>query len=212
MPHLLELFSGTGSVGRAFRAIGWETTSVDMDPKSGATIITDIGSWDYKAFAPGYFDCVWASPPCTHYSRARTTALTPRDLEGSDRLVERVLEIIRYHNPATYFIENPQSGLLKSRDVVRGLSFSDTSYCKYGFKYRKATRIWHNSFNFEPEDMCSNTSPCEAAKIGNHECTAQRGPGGCRGRGDRCSLNELYSMPALLCDHIAAAASDALGG
>ncbi len=130
MPHLLELFSGTGSVGRAFRAIGWETTSVDMDPKSGATIITDIGSWDYKAFAPGYFDCVWASPPCTHYSRARTTALTPRDLEGSDRLVERVLEIIKYHKPGTFFIENPQSGLLKSRDVVRGLSFSETSHGK----------------------------------------------------------------------------------
>jgi hypothetical protein len=211
MPHLLELFSGTGSVGRSFKAIGWDVTSVDMDPKSGARILTDIGTWNYAVHEPGRFDCVWASPPCTHYSRARTTAATPRDLEGSDRLVQRVLEIIDYHKPATFFIENPQSGLLKSRDVVRTLSFSDTCFCKYGYKYRKATRIWHNSFDFEPETMCCNASPCEAAKLGRHEGTAQSGPGGGR-QGDRCTLDELHSIPVLLCDHIAAAASAALGG
>ncbi|CAE8607610.1 unnamed protein product, partial [Polarella glacialis] len=208
----LYLFSGTGSVGRAFNAIGWEVISVDMDPKSNASIITDIGAWDYKVFEPGVFQCVFASPPYTHYSRARTTATTPRDLVGSDRLVQTVLDIIEYHKPASYFIENPQTGLLKSRDVVRGLSYSDTCYCKYGMKYRKSTRIWHNNFDFEPETMCCNKSPCEAAKLGRHEATAQRGPGGLRGQSDRCSLNELYSMPALLCDHIAAAASAALGG
>ncbi len=120
MPRLLELCSGTGSIGRAFDAIGWDVTSVDVDPKSNASIITDVGSWDYKVFEPGYFDCVWASPPCTHYSRARTTATTPRDLEGSDRLVQTVLDIIAFFKPASFFIENPQTGLLKGRDVVRG--------------------------------------------------------------------------------------------
>jgi hypothetical protein len=212
MPRLLELFSGTGSVGRAFDAIGWEVVSVDLDAKSNASIITDVGSWNYKVFAPGHFDCVWASPPCTHYSRARTTATTPRDLEGSDRLVQTVLDIIAFFKPASYFIENPQTGLLKERDVVRGLSYSDTCYCKYGFKYKKATRIWHDNFDFEPETVCSNASPCEAAKTGRHEGTAQRGPGGKRGESDRCTLKELHSMPALLCDHVAAAASSALGG
>jgi len=29
------------------------------------------------------------------YSRARTTAKTPRDLEGSDKLVQRVLDLAR---------------------------------------------------------------------------------------------------------------------
>ena len=33
---LLELFSGTGSVGRVFREAGWDVTSVDLDPKAGA--------------------------------------------------------------------------------------------------------------------------------------------------------------------------------
>ena len=110
MPRLLELFSGTGSIGRAFREQGWEVVSVDLDPKAGATITGDVMDWDYRTFPPGHFDCVWASPPCTHYSIARTTAKTPRDLEGSDRLVQRVLDIIEYFKPATWFMEIPRPG------------------------------------------------------------------------------------------------------
>ena len=62
-------------------------------------------------------DLLWASPPCTHYSSARTTAKTPRDLVGSDAMVQKVLdladELFCY-----YLMENPNSGLLKSRAVV----------------------------------------------------------------------------------------------
>ena len=61
MPRLLELFSGTGSIGRAFRAKDWDVTSLDFNPKSGADIIADIMSWDYTCHEPGYFQCVWAS-------------------------------------------------------------------------------------------------------------------------------------------------------
>ena len=34
----LEFFSGTGSVGRAFRELGWEVTSVDVDSRANPTI------------------------------------------------------------------------------------------------------------------------------------------------------------------------------
>ena len=92
--RLLELFSGTGSIGRAFEANSWEVISLDIDPKSGACIIADFMGWEYAMYPQGYFDAIWASPPCTHYSVARTTAKTPRDLEGSDNLVQRVLDVI----------------------------------------------------------------------------------------------------------------------
>ena len=42
MPRILELFSGTGSVGRAFTAFGWEVISLDMNPRFKPTICQDI--------------------------------------------------------------------------------------------------------------------------------------------------------------------------
>ena len=121
--RLLELFAGTGSIGKAFREAGWEVISLDIDPESGADILADILQWDYRSFEPGHFDAVWASPVCTHYSIARTTAKTPRDLLWADSLVRRTLEIIEYFEPTVWGFENPASGLLKHRDVVAGLHY-----------------------------------------------------------------------------------------
>ena len=66
----------------------------------------------------GYCDVIWASPECTQYSIARAKARIPRNLEYADSLVQRALEIIRYHNPRAWFLENPASGLLKSRECM----------------------------------------------------------------------------------------------
>ena len=80
--RLLELFSGTGSVGKEWANLGLgEVVSVDIVNRfAELTYCVDILEWGYKAFPPGHFDVVWASP-CTQYSKARTDARTPRDLE-----------------------------------------------------------------------------------------------------------------------------------
>ena len=61
--RILELFAGTGCVGKVFKDKGWEVVSLDRDME--ADIKTDIMDWDYRTYEPGYFDVVWASPPCT---------------------------------------------------------------------------------------------------------------------------------------------------
>ena len=212
--RLLELFAGTGSVGKAFERRGWEVTSLDVDPKANASITADILTWDYRQFPPGHFDAIWASPVCTMYSIARTTAKTPRDLVWADSLVEKTLEIIDYFKPAFWAFENPASGMLKRRPCVAHLPPPViASYCRYGYGYRKNTALWTNS-PWAPLRCCKD-SPCEhQATTGRHPMTAQRGPGRVRGElkeGDRCSLRQLYSMPPGLCDKIAEAAEVACG-
>ena len=151
MPRLLELFSGTGSVGRAFAELGWEVVSLDVDPKSKPTICADVCSWEpLPMFAQGYFDLIWASPPCTEYSRALTRR--PRRLEEGDRTAIRTLELIRDLRPRFWCIENPQTGLLKRRPFMANPPWSDVTYCKYGYPYKKATRLWHN-LPWEPEHL-----------------------------------------------------------
>ena len=113
MPRLLELFCGTKSIGRAFEAAGWEVVSLDIVSKFEPTILCDIRSWDYALFPPGHFDMVWASPVCTEYSRALT--MRPRRLEEGDVLVLRALEIMEHFDPLMWVIENPATGLLKTR-------------------------------------------------------------------------------------------------
>lgn len=199
--RILELFSGTGSVGKVFAALGWEVTSLDILP--GATITVDVLLWDYHSHAPpGHYDFIWASPPCTQYSIARSTG-GPRDLDGADRVVERTLEIIRYYQPKAWLMENPQTGLLKHREVVRGIPHRDVCYCKYGFKYRKATRLWGYLPGFEPRPMCTSASPCEWRAGNRHTVHAQRGTSA---NSTGAPREQLYAIPAQLCVDVAHAA------
>ena len=103
--RLLELFTGTGRVGKAFSQYGWEVVGLDINP--GHAIQTNILSWDYSVYPRDHFDCIYASPPCTQYSICRTSAKTPRDLEGADALAQRTLDILEYFQPAVFIIENP---------------------------------------------------------------------------------------------------------
>ena len=206
MPRLLELFAGTGSVGKSFKKLGWEVVSLDLSPDFKPDIQTNLMDWDYQAY-PGTFDCIHASPPCTMYSIARTTAKTPRDMEGSDALVQRTLEIIRHFNPKVFIIENPFTGYMKTRPVMRHLApyMQVVTYCKYGLPYKKATSIWTN-LEWTPRRACCKAWPCLHLENGVHPRTAQRGPGRLKGtprRGDTFSLHELYSLPEQLCDELA---------
>ena len=90
---LLELFSGTGSVGRPFRERGWDVIAVDTDGRFGCEIQTDILTWDYiQCPTP---NVIWSSPPCILYSVARTRGKRP-NLDEADILVAKTLEIINY--------------------------------------------------------------------------------------------------------------------
>ena len=153
---LLELFSGTKSVGKVAEQLGYEVTSLDL---KNADINTDILEWDYKVYPVGYFDIIWASPPCDTFSNLENSWIgrsgythesIQSDIDNVGLpILRRTEEIIEYFNPKYYFIENPQTG--KMKNYINDKPYYDVDYCKYSnWGYRKRTRIWTNVPNFQP--------------------------------------------------------------
>ena len=192
---LLELFSGTKSVGKVAERLGYDVTSLDLI--FPADIKIDILDWDYTIYPTGYFAIIHASPPCTEYSRAKTTGV--RKIDYANSIVKRTLEIIDYFQPKYYIIENPQSGLLKEQSFMYGIPYTDVDYCKYGMPYRKRTRLWNNVLDFIPRPLCKKD--CDSMVGNRHKATAQRMP---RGRkqdwGDQplFDQSDLYVIPEAL--------------
>lgn len=141
--NVLELFSGTGSIGKCCKELGWDVVSLDIDER--ADIVTDILKWDYSVYPKDYFSLIWSSPPCDEYSclnNARPEKIC--DIESADKLVLKTLEIIDYFKPCIYFIENPQTGQLKNRPFMKDIPYIDVDYCMFNWYSRKRTRIWTN--------------------------------------------------------------------
>tara|TARA_R110000824_G_scaffold52646_8_gene145934 strand:+ start:1498 stop:2271 length:774 start_codon:yes stop_codon:yes gene_type:complete len=170
--RVLELFSGTRSVGKVCDGLGWESVSVDMIlPADHAC---DIMDFDYMQYPKDHFDIVWASPPCTNYSQLKKCWYGRKLKDGTiyskeqnvidqneaDKLVLKSFEIIEYFKPHYWFLENPQTGNLKNRDIMLGRHFYDVDYCMYSdWGYKKRTRIWTNREDFTPL-TCDGSGSC----------------------------------------------------
>ena len=154
--RVLELFSGTGSIGKCCDKIGWESVSVDLIMEADHKC--DIMDFDYKQYDKDYFDIIWASPPCTNYSKLQdgflgrkrkgeiyTKEIQEKEMLSDDRFVKRTLEIIEYFNSHYWFIENPATSRMKDRPYMKDLPNYVVDYCMYSdWGYRKRTRIWTN--------------------------------------------------------------------
>ncbi len=161
---VLELFSGTKSVGKCCDALGWDSVSVDL--LLPADHECDIMDFDYKQYDKDEFDIVWASPPCTEYSamnHCRPEKIP--DIEGANKLVKKTIEIIEYFNSEYWFIENPQTGTLKNQSFMSDLDFHDVDYCMYNHPARKRTRIWTNKKEWN-NLLCDKT--CGLIKDNKH--------------------------------------------
>ena len=180
--RIWDICCGTKSVSNVWREHGHAALTLDIDPKCEPDICTDLMTWEYTYFGLEPPNVIWCSPPCTHYSIARTRAKTPRDLEGSNKIVQRCLDIIYFWRPKYWVIENPQTGLLKSREVIRGLPFVDVDYCAFGAPWRKRTRFWTNC-TWTPSSKCEHGRNRHPEQVRN---------------GKRCTLVMRHHIPVPL--------------
>jgi len=196
--RVLDLCSGSCTLLDALQAYlptilqRFEYVSVDTDPQVGSRvdghvhICGDVRDWREvitPRYKPGYFDVVWASPPCRVFSHAKTNA-SPKDLADGISIVAGVKETIAFLKPPSWFIENPRGRLAQQaimndegcplmRDSVRLL----VSYCRYGAWYRKDTHLWTNVRSLVAL-RCTAATPCSWLSGGwrRHPRTAQNGP------------------------------------
>lgn len=203
---VVDLFSGTRSIAKAFQNRGHDTFTVELDRNHpGIDWYEDIMNVEAKDIEErfGHPDVVWASPPCTSYSIAAISHHRTREEDGnlapksdfaklSDNLVQHTIQLIKDLNPTYWFIENPRGGLRKM-NFMKELPRYTVTYCQYGDTRMKPTDIWtnHPDPNFKP--MCHNGDSC-------HE----RAPRGARtGTQGLSGAVERSVIPEGLCNHIA---------
>jgi hypothetical protein len=172
--NVLELFSGTASVGREFEKRGWNLTTVDNDSQFEPDICKDVMKIIHEELRTP--EVLWASPPCTCFSVASIgthwggghRAYIPKteEAEKSIALVRHTLMLIKRLNPKFWFMENPR-GVLRKLPMMRGLQRTTVTYCQYGDKRMKPTDIWGTVNEFKWRPMCKNGDKChEEARRG----------------------------------------------
>ena len=179
---LLELFKGTGSVGKVAKRMGMEVMSVDILSKYEPDIVEDILEWDYKAFVKesGFIpDLLWASPPCNTFSTLAyvfkerdTKNAKPKSARAKQgtAILYRTLEIIEYFqklNPKLlYVIENPR-GMMRLDEKIKELPHRDTTlYCLYNDVRRKPTDFFNNvDLKLKDAEQHRNDDACKKDKF-----------------------------------------------
>ena len=125
---ILDLCGGTGAWSKPYKVTGYAVFNITL-PK-----------WDVRKF---YYDGpqvygILASPPCTMFSRARSHAKTPRDIDGALEIVRACMRIIWQYKPHFWALENPM-GMLR-RYMGRPCYTFDP--CDFGDPWLKKTDLW----------------------------------------------------------------------
>lgn len=176
---VLELFSGTHSVGVVCKEKGHEVVSLDRDLGAASKLYdyisekhikTDIMTWDYKQFEPEHFDLITMSPVCQWWSQMRRCVVPveriEQDIENLGKpMVDKCIEILNYLKPKYYWIENPETGSMKKymKNKYPNIHSKNyiVDYCQYddNIKYQKRTIFWTNITNFKSK-LCSGEGNC----------------------------------------------------
>ena len=181
-----------------------ECFTVDWDDRFPSSMHMDIGRMQVNDLPEEFRhpDIVFLGTDCTTYSVAAiskhrrknpiTGNLDPISEKAriADEVNRHCKALIKELNPRIQIWENPVGGLRKM-DFMQDLVRNTTTYCQYGFTYRKATDFFSN-IDLHLKPPCKNGQPC-------HE----KAPRGARTGLQRITDPALKSIyPEELCDKI----------
>jgi hypothetical protein len=174
--------------------MGWDCTTVDVNPRYEPTILADVRALH---FTEGEFDVIWASPPCEHYSIAKTRG--ERNLALYDSIAQACLRIIDEVKPLVWIVENPM-GLLRHRPFMAGLPKWTVDYCMFGAPYRKRTDLFMSDNMGPLTDILCDKTCGQVDKKGRHINICQNGPSDRKpGATYTGKLDSRHSVPPALC-------------
>lgn len=104
---MLDLFAGLGGASQAMKDRGWKVITMDVDPKFETDIIADIRDFKWNG---GPVDFLWASPPCTEFSRESMPWCRTGN-EPSMDLLAATVRVISEVNPIWWAIENVRGAI-----------------------------------------------------------------------------------------------------
>ncbi len=176
--RLLELFSGTGSVGSVFAFAGWEVVSLDPDPKTDAIIHEDILTWVYTIT---HRDTSIQFGPVLVAPTTHVPYVVPKHDEiwfGRTPWCCTCSKLLPTFSHGRGLSKTPQTEVLKDRAFMHGKPYAHVDYCCHcNWGYRKRTRLWNN-MNFTGK-LCRGRGRCPNMDNRNHKTTAQQGRNRC---------------------------------
>lgn len=148
MKTALILFEYSGTFTKLLKEKGYNAVQVDKE------IGIDIFDFDYKKYQN--VEIILSFPPCTHFAGSgarwwkQKDEETPEMIETSKAMVRKVLEIVDYHKPHTWFIENPVGRIESQVPELKSLPkylFDPYQFAKYSLTpgdeaYTKKTCLW----------------------------------------------------------------------
>lgn len=141
--YMLDLCSGFGGASEAFLLDQkWEVLRVDNNPAFEDvpnTIIEDVFESNFDQWNPKY-SLIWASPTCTEFSTAKNW-MHGRTATPCMKLAERIHELIQYHKPKHWVVENVVGAIPHFKKNLRRSYCHTWTVCVVG-QYPPSSSTW----------------------------------------------------------------------
>lgn len=145
---ILSLFDYSGNWSSFYKSAGYDVYRIDI--KLGLDILEFDPQLDLNVKVHG----ILAAPPCTDFASSGAQYWKAKDVDGrtesSKKLVQKVLDLVCYYNPAWWCLENPVGRLnTLFPELKKPQYFDPHEYSGYLDDpspecYTKKTGLWGN--------------------------------------------------------------------